>query len=70
VHDLPADYEAATRLARMLLSADFIHLIVGTAINPNQIADLVRGEPMRMVYVKELVRLLQERGKRVTVHYL
>ncbi|MGQ9517769.1 MAG: SpoIIE family protein phosphatase [Anaerolineae bacterium] len=70
VHDLPAESDAATRLTRMLLSADFIHLIVGTAINPNQIADLLRGEPMRMVYVKELVRLLEQRGKRVVVHYL
>lgn len=70
VHDLPADQEAATCLARMLLSADFIHLSVGTAINPNQIADLLRGEPMRMVYIKEMMRLLEERGKRVVVHYL
>lgn len=40
------------------------------ALNPNQVADLIRGEPMRMVYVKELVRLLQERNKQVTVERL
>lgn len=65
--DLPHDDEAATRLAHVLLTADEIHLLVGTALNPNQVADLVRGEPMRMVYVKELVRLLQERNKQVTL---
>lgn len=55
VHDLQPDDDAATRLARILLTADSIHLLVGTAVNPNQVADVVRGEPMRMVYVKELI---------------
>ena len=39
----------------------------GTAINPNQVADVVRGETMRMVYVKELVRELERRKKQVCV---
>jgi hypothetical protein len=65
IHDLPPDSDAATRLARMLLAADDIHLLVGTALNPNQVADLVRGESMRMVYVKELVRELKRRNKEV-----
>ncbi|HHX42665.1 MAG TPA: SpoIIE family protein phosphatase [Chloroflexi bacterium] len=67
IHDLPPDDDAATRLARILLSADEIHLLVGTAINPNQVADVVRGETMRMVYVKELVRELERRKKQVCV---
>jgi hypothetical protein len=67
IHDLPKDNDAATRLARCLLAADDIHLIVGTAINPNQVADLIRGEPMRMVYVRELVADLKARNKIVTV---
>jgi len=67
IHDLPKDSDPATRLARYLLCADDIHLIVGTAVNPNQIADLVRGEPMRMVYVRELVEELKQRNKQVTV---
>jgi hypothetical protein len=67
VHDLAPDDDAATRLARILLSADSVHLIVGSAVNPNQVADVVRGEPMRMVYVKELIRVLEQRGKRVTI---
>ncbi|MFO7569703.1 MAG: SpoIIE family protein phosphatase [Smithellaceae bacterium] len=67
IHDLPKDNDAATRLARYLLAADNIHLIVGTAINPNQVADLVRGEPMRMVYIRELMSDLKARNKIVTV---
>jgi len=67
IHDLPKDNDAATRLARCLLAADDIHLIVGTAINPNQVADLIRGEPMRMVYIRELVADLKARNKIVTV---
>lgn len=67
IHDLPKDNDAATRLARYLLTADDIHLIVGSAINPNQVADLIRGEPMRMVYIRELVQELTQRNKQVTV---
>jgi len=67
VHDLQPDDDAATRLARILLTADSIHLIIGTAVNPNQVADVVRGEPMRMVYVKELTRALERRNKKVTL---
>ena len=67
IHDLPKDNDAATRLARYLLAADDIHLLVGTAINPNQVADLIRGEPMRMVYIRELVQDLTKRNKQVTV---
>lgn len=67
VRDLPREDEAATCLAHILLTADEIHFLVGMALNPNQVADLIRGEPMRMVYVKELARLLQERNKQVTV---
>ena len=67
IHDIPKDNDAATRLARYFLEADDIHLIVGTAINPNQVADLIRGEPMRMVYIRELVSDLNARNKIVTV---
>ncbi|PKN20485.1 MAG: stage II sporulation protein E [Deltaproteobacteria bacterium HGW-Deltaproteobacteria-6] len=67
IHDLPKDNDAATRLARYFLAADDIHLIVGTAINPNQVADLIRGEPMRMVYIRELVADLNARNKIITV---
>ncbi|MBA4395945.1 MAG: hypothetical protein C0394_00935 [Syntrophus sp. (in: bacteria)] len=65
--DLPHDDDAATRLARFLLAADDILLLVGTAINPNQVADILRGESMRMLYIRELVQDLKQRNKQVTV---
>lgn len=65
--DLPHDDDAATRLARFLLAADDILLLVGTAINPNQVADILRGESMRMLYIRELVQDLKRRNKQVTV---
>jgi len=70
IHDLPPGDDAATRLARILLQTDEVHLLVGTAINPNQIADIVRGEPLRHVYAKQLVRELERRTKSVTVEYV
>jgi hypothetical protein len=66
-HDLPPEEDAGTRLAHMLLSADEIHFMIGMALNPNQVADQIRGEPMRMVYVKELIRELERRKKIVTI---
>jgi hypothetical protein len=65
--DLPKDDDAATRLARYLLAADDILLLVGTAINPNQVADILRGESMRMLYIRELIDILKRRNKQVTV---
>lgn len=67
VDELPRDDDAATRLARFLLAADDILFLVGTAINPNQVADIVRGESMRMVYLRELVKKLKRRNKQVQV---
>ncbi|MHB0858039.1 MAG: SpoIIE family protein phosphatase [Anaerolineae bacterium] len=67
IHDLPPENDAASRLARILLASDEVHFILGTALNPNQIADVVRGESMRMLYVKDLVRQLERRTKKVTV---
>lgn len=70
VHDLPNDQDAATRLVRELLYADEIHFIVGDAINPQQLADVVRGVPMREIYLDELIVKLRERNKAVTVEHL
>jgi hypothetical protein len=70
VHDLPNEQDAATRLARILLAADEVHFIVGDAINPQQLADVVRGKPMRQIYVEELIGQLAKRNKRVTVEHL
>ena len=67
IHDLPPGSDAASRLARILLSADQIRLVVGNAINPNQVSDLIRGESMRMLYVKEIVRQMERRNKQVVL---
>ena len=65
----PAD-DAATRLARILLQADEIHLLGGHGRQPQQIADLVRGESLRQVYVKQLLRELERHTKTVTLEYI
>jgi len=70
IHDLPPARDGATELARVLLRADILHFMVGDAINPYQLADVVRGKPMRQVYVEELIDQLEERGKVVTVEHL
>jgi hypothetical protein len=70
VHDLPPEHDGATELARVLLKADVLHFMVGDAINPYQLADVVRGKPMRQVYVEELIDQLKARGKVVTVEHL
>lgn len=70
IHDLPSAQDGATELARVLLKADLLHFMVGDAINPYQLADVVRGKPMRQVYVEELIGQLQERGKVVTVEHM
>ncbi|MHB1357704.1 MAG: SpoIIE family protein phosphatase [Anaerolineae bacterium] len=70
LRDLAHDDDAATQLARIVLSADEIHLIVGRALNPNQVADVIRGEPMRHTYIRQLVRDLERRQKRVTQEFV
>jgi hypothetical protein len=70
VHDLPNDQDAATRLVRELLYADQVHFIVGGAINPQQLADVVRGVPMREMYLDGLIAKLRERDKTVTMEHL
>ena len=83
VRDLPRGEDGATCLARVLLSADTIHLIVGLAVNPatlpqplpgreggGAVADAAHTVPLRQAAVDELARDLQARGKLVSVEYL
>jgi hypothetical protein len=70
IRELPAGEDGATRLARELLRADKIHLVIGQAIHPLQEADPKRGIPMRQRLAEELVRELRARGKVVTVEVL
>ena len=43
VRDLPRKEDGATRLARLLLTADKIHFLVGLAVNPAQTTDSWRS---------------------------
>jgi hypothetical protein len=68
--ELPNRHDGATELARSLLEADHIKLMVGDAINPAQVADVIRGQAFRQVLVDTLVRELQRKGKIVEIeHY-
>lgn len=70
IHDLETGPQADKRLARILLGADEIRFIVGDAINPHQLADIVRGKPMRQVYLEELVEVLEARNKQVSIEHV
>jgi hypothetical protein len=70
IHDLPLKEDGATQLASILLSADKIHFIIGDAINPQQIGDLVRGRPMRQLLLEDLMKDLRKRGKMVTAEHI
>jgi hypothetical protein len=68
VHDLPRGEDGATRLARALLMADKVHLIVGLAVNPQQVDE--SGGPPRKGLVESVMRDLEARGKLVSVEYV
>jgi hypothetical protein len=70
VYDLPVRQDGATQLARILLGADKIHSIIGDAVNPQQVGDLVRGRPMRQLLLDELMNDLRARGKVVSAEHL
>ncbi|MBN1935196.1 MAG: serine/threonine-protein phosphatase [Anaerolineae bacterium] len=70
IHDLSPGQEADDQLARLLLAADDIRFIVGDALNPNQLADVVRGKPMRQVYLEALIEVLTKRHKQVSVEHI
>ena len=61
--------DGATRLARLLLTADKIHFLVGLAINPAQTADKAGTVPLRRIVVEDLMNDLKARGKIVSVEY-
>jgi hypothetical protein len=65
--DLPRKEDGATRLARVLLTADKIRFLVGLAINPAQTT--ADGIPMRRVVIEKLLDDLAARGKIVAVEY-
>jgi hypothetical protein len=70
VRDLPRKEDGATRLARMLLTADKIHFLVGLAVNPVQAADEAGTVPMRRIVIQDLARDLESRGKILAIEYV
>ena len=65
--DLPRKEDGATRLARMLLTADKIQFLVGLAVNSAQTTDA--GVPLRRIVIEDLMNDLKARGKIVSVEY-
>jgi Stage II sporulation protein E (SpoIIE) len=67
---LPSDRNAAVLLAREILTADVIHFIVGQSINEfYQNPEFSKHISIRKNLVRELIFLLNQRGKDVTVEY-
>ena len=69
VRDLPRKQDGATRLAKLLLTADKIHFLVGLAVNPAQTADKAGKVPLRRIVIEELMNDLKARGKIVSAEY-
>jgi hypothetical protein len=66
--DLTGRSDGASRLARLLLTADKVRFLVGLAVNPAQVER--DGTPLRKAVVAGLAEELKERGKIVTVEYM
>jgi hypothetical protein len=69
VRDLPRKQDGATRLTKLLLTADQIHFLVGLAVNPAQTADKAGKVPLRRIVVEELIDDLRAQGKIVSAEY-
>jgi hypothetical protein len=67
--ELSPGIDGATRLARLLLTADQIHFLIGTAVNPAQTTGPAGTIPLRAVAIKNLMADLQARGKIITAEY-
>ncbi len=65
--DLAGREDGASRLARLLLTADKVRFLVGLAINPAQTER--NGTPRRKAAVEQLVDDLNKRGKIVSVEH-
>ena len=74
VRDLPRGEDGATRLARLLLAADVVHIIVGLAVNPGVSratgSDVSGVVPPRLAVVEELIHDLRTKGKLVSTEYV
>jgi len=67
---LPSGRNAAVLLAREILTADIIHFVVGQSINEfYQNPEFSKHISIRKNLIRELIFLLNQRGKDVTVEY-
>jgi hypothetical protein len=68
--ELEGLFDGASRLAYLLLEADYIHFIIGRAINPaHQREDLPSNLALKQKIVEEIMEHLTAKGKGVTVDY-
>jgi len=63
--DLTGREDGASRLAKLLLSADKVRFLVGAAINPAQTEG--DGTPLRKAAVERLAEDLKTRGKLISI---
>jgi len=67
---LPSERDAAVLLAREILSADIIHFIVGQSINEfYQNPEFSKHISIRKNLIRELVFMLNQQGREVSVEY-
>ncbi len=70
VHDVAYLRDGASRLAALLLEADWIEISVGLTLNPaHQSPDLPQSLALKNKVVEDLVQALEQRGKSVSVNY-
>jgi len=69
--DLVGKKDGASRLAALLLAADYVHIMVGRAINPaHQSPDMPLNLALKHKIVDELAQVLRSLGKETDVeHY-
>jgi hypothetical protein len=67
LRDLAGRDDGASRLARLLLTADKVRFLVGLAVNPAQTER--DGTPLRKAALEKLVEDLKARGKIVALEY-
>lgn len=68
--DMRSRRDGASRLAALLLEGDHLRVIVGRALNPaHQSPEVPLNLGLKNKVVQDMVRVLEQRGKTVTVEY-
>lgn len=70
VHQLKSNRDGASRLAVLLLEADSLNFLVGTAVNnAQQINEGSSRTILKQQVINDMITLLKEKGKKVSVEY-